>query len=290
MKKYSINRITNNIFCIDLPLNEKDIYTRAFIIKGEYAVLIGTGIRDSANDIVEAFEKVNISIGSLKFIFNTHGHYDHIGSNFTLKQFSGGMIAASSEAAKWIEDFDLQYKECYNRFPDIIEPSPDYKVDFYNKVGSPGNVDLKISGELTLDLGEKLLINVFPTPGHTSGDISFYEEKSKTLICGDALCGEGEFDLHPLFCYPKDFKKSVSKLEKLKIRNLLTSHYPVVKDDKVKDFFKSTKDYFEHVEKTVLDLNKKHKGNLLTISKNLCKKLKKKFSGQSVSDVSGFLE
>lgn len=290
MKKPSINRITNNIFCIDLPLNGKDIYTRSFIIKGEYTILIDTGIRDSANDIVEAFEMANISMGNLKFIFNTHGHFDHIGSNFTLKQFSGGMIAASANAAKWIEDFDLQYKECYNRFPDIIEPSPDYKIDFYNKVGSPGNVDLKFSGDLTLNLGDKLLINVLATPGHTGGDISFYEEKTKTLICGDALCGEGDFDLHPLFCYPKDYKKSVSKLEKLKVKNLLTSHYPIVKENEVKKFFESTKDYYNYVEKTVTELNKKHSGDLLKISKNLCKKLKKKFTVQSVCVVNGFLK
>ena len=290
MKKYQLTKITNSIYILDLPLDNDQSFTRSFIIKGDSAVLIDTGIRDSANDIVEAFDKVSLRMSDLKFIFNSHGHYDHIGSNQTLKQFSGALIVSSENAAVWIEDFDKNYNESYNLFPKLIGPSSEEKVDFYNKIGSPSKVDIKFNGELNINLGSGIILNVFPTPGHTDGDISFFEEKSKTLIIADALYGPGSSEMLPHFCHPKSYLKTLDMLEKMDSKTLLTSHFPVKTGEEVKEFFKETREYYRNIEKEFQELNKKTPGDLGKISKALSKKIKKKFSVQILCTVSGFLE
>jgi len=290
MKNFKLTKVTNSIFVLDLFLNENDDFTRSFIVNGNFSVLIDTGVRDSANDIVDAFSKTGFTIDNLKLIFNSHGHFDHIGSNHSIKQFSGGLIAAPKKAVKWIEDFDSQYNESLNRFPDILSISSEEKIDFYNKIGSPEKVDLQIEGEVTINLGKRIILNIYPSPGHTNADISFYETKSKTLIICDTILGEGINDYMPEINFPNDYLKTLEKLEKLEVKTLLTSHFPIIKDEKIKEYFKTSKDYFSKIEKLVKELNKKHKGDLEKITNETCKKLNKKFSIHALCTIEGFLK
>ena len=91
--------------------------------------------------VINFIEKENIT---LKYILNTHHHFDHIGGNIDLKNRYNSIVVG--------------YKDDVNRIPEIqvlLEDGQIWKAD---------NFEAKI-------------IHV---PGHTSGHISFHFFKEKT--------------------------------------------------------------------------------------------------------------
>ena len=112
--------------------------------------------------IINFIENNNIK---LKYILNTHHHYDHIGGNLELKKKYGSKIVA--------------FKNDKDRIPEI-----DVFVED-DQIWKANNFEAKI----------------YHIPGHTSGHIAFYFFNEKKIFTGDTLfslgCGrifEGTFE------------------------------------------------------------------------------------------------
>jgi len=127
-----------------------------------------------AEPIINFVESKNIK---LKFVLNTHHHYDHIGGNNDLKKKYKIKIVG--------------YKNDKERIPNI-----DILLE-NNKIWKSENFEAKI-------------IHI---PGHTSGHICFYFSKEKIAFTGDTLfslgCGrifEGTYE---------QMYNSLNKLKKL---------------------------------------------------------------------------
>jgi len=115
----------------------------------------------------------------LKYILNTHQHWDHVGGNLEIKAATGCQIIAS--------EFDR------NRIPGI---------------------DIAVAEGDTIELGKHKAQVIF-TPGHTSGHVAYHFADDELLFCGDTLfvmgCGrlfEGNAEqlwhsLQKLKCLPE---------------------------------------------------------------------------------------
>ena len=124
--------------------------------------------------IIDFIERNKIK---LKYILNTHHHYDHINGNLELKKKYGSKIVA--------------FEKDKNRIP---------KIDIFvrdNEIWKADNFEAKI----------------YHTPGHTRGHIAFHFFNEKKIFTGDTLfslgCGrifEGTF---------KEMFNSLSKFKKL---------------------------------------------------------------------------
>ena len=127
--------------------------------------------------IIDFIESNNIN---LKYILNTHHHFDHVGGNKELKKkYNSNVIGFKGDA---------------NRIPEI-----DILVDDQN-IWKKGNFEAKI----------------YHIPGHTSGHIAFHFFKEKKIFTGDTLfslgCGrifEGTYEqmfnsLKKIKTLPKD--------------------------------------------------------------------------------------
>ena len=124
--------------------------------------------------IINFVEKNNIK---LKYILNTHHHYDHIGGNLELKEKYGSKIVAFKDDKSRIPEIDV-----------LVQNNQIWKAD---------NFEAKI----------------YHTPGHTSGHIAFYFFNEKKIFTGDTLfslgCGrifEGTY---------KEMFNSLNKIKKL---------------------------------------------------------------------------
>ena len=105
-----------------------------------------------AKPIINFIEKENIN---LKYILNTHHHYDHIGGNKDLKKKYNSVV--------------IGYKDDASRIPGIeilLNNNQIWKAD---------NFEAKI-------------IHI---PGHTTGHISFHFFKEKLIFTGDTLFSLG---------------------------------------------------------------------------------------------------
>ena len=128
----------------------KDNYSYLVIDKSNNSACI---IDPSESDpIIEIIEKKKVN---LKFILNTHHHYDHVGGNEILKKKLGAKIIA--------------FKDDKNRIPFVDILLED------NEIWKNLNFEFK----------------VFHIPGHTSGHICFYFYKDNIVFSGDTLFSLG---------------------------------------------------------------------------------------------------
>ena len=180
--------------------------------------------------IIDFVEKKNIN---LKFILNTHHHYDHIGGNKDLKK-----------------KYDLNivgFKYDKNRIPEI-----DILVE-NNQIWSSDDFESKI-------------IHI---PGHTSGHICFYFEKEKIAFTGDTLfslgCGkifEGTYN---------QMFESLNKLKKLPIETkVYCGHEYTLKNS---EFCKKYEENNKNLKKKIIEIKHKLKNNLPTIPSTIKEEL-----------------
>ena len=130
-----------------------------------------------ANPVINFLEKKNVN---LKYILNTHHHFDHIGGNAELKKKYNSTVVGYKHDAKRIPGIDI-----------LVDDNQIWKAD---------NFEAKI----------------MHIPGHTTGHISFYFFNEKLIFTGDTLfslgCGkifEGTYEqmflsLNKLKKLPKD--------------------------------------------------------------------------------------
>ena len=105
-----------------------------------------------AKPVIKFIEKFNVD---LKYILNTHHHYDHVGGNIELKKrFNSKIIGFQGDK---------------NRIPGI---------------------DILVDNNQNW-IEENFQIKIYHIPGHTSGHICFYLPKEKMVFSGDTLFSLG---------------------------------------------------------------------------------------------------
>ena len=105
-----------------------------------------------AEPIIEYLEKTKIE---LKFILNTHHHYDHVGGNQKLKEKYGASVVG--------------YKDDKERIPGI---------------------DILVNDQETWK-HKNFEAKIIHIPGHTLGHICFYFHKNESVFTGDTLFSLG---------------------------------------------------------------------------------------------------
>ena len=124
----------------------QDNYTYLIINeKNNYACIVDPG---EAEPVIDFIKKKNIK---LKFIINTHHHYDHIGGNNDLKKKYKAKIVG--------------FKDDKHRIP---------------------NIDILVENN-QIWKGENFEAKIIHIPGHTTGHICFYFSKEKMIFTGDTL-------------------------------------------------------------------------------------------------------
>ena len=151
----------------------------SYIIFNEKTLLAAVVDPSEANPIFDQIEQDNLI---LKYIFNTHHHYDHVGGNQKLKEKYNCKV--------------IGFEKDKNRIP-------------YIDIGLKNNEKWK---------NELFECEVMHIPGHTSGHICIYIKQLNALFTGDTLfslgCGrlfEGTYNemyesLNTLKKFPYDTK------------------------------------------------------------------------------------
>lgn len=157
---------------------------------------------DAGYDRDSSFEPIMEAVGSSRVerIIITHGHVDHAGSAWRVKEAGGGEIVAHQD--------DL---------PSMKRRYPDREID---------NI---ISGPQTFPAGE-FDIRIIHTPGHTPGHITPMIESEGVFFSADLITGEGSSLVAPPEGNMKKYMASLRMTAQLPLKMILPGHGQVVTD------------------------------------------------------------
>jgi hydroxyacylglutathione hydrolase len=125
------------------------------------AVVIDPG--DDAGDILKVIREKGLKV---KYLVNTHGHFDHVGANKAVKDATGAEVLIHEADAPLLTD------------------AADQAIVFGMRVDPPPRPDRFVKHGDVINAGE-VALKVLHTPGHTPGGISLLEQGM--VFTGDAL-------------------------------------------------------------------------------------------------------
>jgi metallo-beta-lactamase class B len=179
-------------------------------------VLIDGDLAESAPEIAQHIRALGFRPQDIKFILNSHAHYDHAGGLAWLQRASGARVAASAWSARLLRQG--------NDLPD----DPQFGGALYPIAAVPA-VDTISDGQ-TVTVGDLALTAHF-TPGHTPGGTSWTwlsceNGRCLHIVYGDSLttvsADSYRFTDHPEML--AGFEKSFATLAALPCDILLTPH------------------------------------------------------------------
>ncbi|WP_229455861.1 subclass B3 metallo-beta-lactamase [Massilia sp. KIM] len=183
-------------------------------------VLIDGALPQSAPLIRKNIESLGFRMQDIKFILNSHPHFDHAGAIAELQRASGATVVASPAAAQVLREGT----------PGADDPQYDPNERFT----IPKVAEVKeIADGKSVTVGP-LRLNVVYTPGHTPGGTSWTWQSCEQGKCVDVVYADS---LTPVsaegFYYSGDgarpdisarFRKSIERIGKLKCDVLIAAH------------------------------------------------------------------
>lgn len=180
------------------PAVKLDRFVNVLLVYGEKEVgLIDSGVAGAEAAIFAYLHQTGRRSNSLKKLFLSHSHPDHLGAARAIQAETGCQIYAHPAERAWIEDTERQGRE---------RPVP----GFDDLVGGPVQVDHLLEDGDLIEIGAGIPINIRHTPGHSPGSISLHFPGESAIFTGDALPLPGAL---PIF---SDWQASVASLTGLK--------------------------------------------------------------------------
>jgi glyoxylase-like metal-dependent hydrolase (beta-lactamase superfamily II) len=193
-----------------------------YLIDGgdEFAIL-DIGYQDDVADVVELVRKMDFNLSHCAFLIATHADADHVQGLARAKELLKAKVAAHPLSIPAIEAGDTETTFARIAAQNIDMPLP------------PCKVDVPLNDGDVLTIGKKKL-EVWHTPGHTPGQLSF--KFGNLLFVGDNIYKDGcvgVIDAHHGSSIP-DYVKSLERIRSDDSEFLLPSHGPAFRrDDKL---------------------------------------------------------
>lgn len=176
------------------------VRTNCYLVKSGDEI----GIVDGGGDDEKILQAIKDLGGKPVWVVATHGHFDHVIS-----------------APKLTKTFNI---------PFYLHPKDQFlleRAEESAKKYAGMNVDLKSLKVQSLKEGMELKIGkdflqIWETPGHTPGGVSFYQAQGKMIFCGDVVFTKGVIGRTDLpHSLPEEGEKSLQRILSLPDETLL---------------------------------------------------------------------
>lgn len=192
-------------------------------------VLLDGGLEQSAAAIDANIRKLGFKTQDVKFILNSHGHFDHAGGIAALQRASGAMVVASPSGAQALmrgentpDDPQFGFGKAFNGFPEIE------------------NVR-EVSDSEVLTVGNIAVTAIF-TPGHTPGSTTWTWKSCEGATCRDIVYADSiSAAAAPGFKFTDKpevvalFRRSITRVAELPCDIVISTHPSATRlDEKLK--------------------------------------------------------
>lgn len=185
---------------------------------GSEFALIDVGFLDELAEVLELIRRMRFSLSACKMIIATHADADHTQGLSRAREVLKCKVVAHPKTVAPLEQGDEILTYARIDAQNIHIPMPPCKVD---QTIDEGDV---------LQIGDRTL-EVWSTPGHTAGQLSF--RMGDLLFCGDNIFRDGcvgVIDAH----HGSDLVDYIASLKRIRnsdARWLLPSHGPIFRKD-----------------------------------------------------------
>ena len=206
--------VIGNLKFLKIPFGTD--WTGVIFVDDEKKILIDSGALDSDVDnvLIPALKEEGYTLQDIDYLVNTHSHGDHIGGYARIRELAPNITVVAAESdRKNVEDPASLAIRTRGKYP-AVSPTP----QSYLK---------GVSVDLVLKEGEELadILTLIETPGHDGGCVCWYEGKTKTIITGDSLQGNGTDAQGIGFYQDLDaYRGSLLKLLDSDVENILCGH------------------------------------------------------------------
>jgi hydroxyacylglutathione hydrolase len=184
---------------------------------GEY-VLLDIGQSDALDDIIDLLRHLDFPLSKCQMIVATHADADHVQALAAARDRLKTKTAAHPHAAKVLKSGDL-----VQTYASI--PAQNFHIDL-----PPVKIDKTLDEGDVIRVGD-LELQVWHTPGHTPGQLSF--KLGDVLFTGDTLYADscvGAIDAHHGSSLP-DYLKSLKRILADDAKFVAPSHGPAFRKD-----------------------------------------------------------
>ena len=216
-------RLSENVYLVgggDLGFNishEFDCHVYVIDVGGELA-LIDAGAGVTIDPILENIHRDGLDAERLRYLILTHAHADHAGGARLWHEATGLEVAASAEAAQYLRDGDEEKVSL------AVAKEGGFYPKSYRFQACPVQHILREGKPFPLGGRE---IEVYETPGHCSGMLSFVfsDGGKRFLFDGDTVFHGGRVLLTNVWdCDVRQYVHSVGKLNDVAFDALLPGH------------------------------------------------------------------
>lgn len=187
------------------------------IDSGEGLILIDGALPQSAERIADSVRALGFDIRDVKWILNSHAHFDHAGGIAALRRMSGAKVAASPAGAKALRTGTAAKDDPQAGFGDSM------------RYPAPRDV-VTVADGATVVLG-KLTITARHTPGHTPGATTWTWRSCEEKRCVDVVYAESltavaapRFRFSADAARVKQFRRSIEKVRALPCEVMIPTH------------------------------------------------------------------
>ncbi len=253
--KFKRMKINNNIKSNSYKLHAIDglIQTIYLFEYSDKILLADCACRADLNRIEDFIEnKINRSMNDIKLAVVTHMHPDHAGLARKLRDKYDIPLATHYASDLWYSGFRGKLQHILDI---LMAKFVSYKKNNQTKLMWYPS---KIKADYILKDGDKLPFfddwEVVFTPGHTAHDISIYNSNNSIIYIADVVLKINDKFVLPFpVTIPKLMEKTLIKLSKLPVKEVIMAHGGQVK-------FQTSENFFKPLIKQVYE---KHKGVFL---------------------------
>lgn len=235
-------------------------YLYQYLLAGERSLLIDTGCANSPGEVILPYCRgIGFDPAQLDMILITHADVDHMGGNAAMRRAAPrAILACHRRDAAWIGSRETILTERYGWYRQF---GMDYPEEVWTwleaNIGPDVRVDLHLSGDEVLMLGDDRPVRVLHLPGHSPGHIGVYDEANRAAIITDAVLWKGLLDMEghlispPPYFVIDPYLQAIDRVLALDFDHLYTAHYDPMSGETARRWLHESKAHVQRTQEVV---------------------------------------
>jgi glyoxylase-like metal-dependent hydrolase (beta-lactamase superfamily II) len=229
-----------------------------YLFVGDHAsMLVDCGIDETPRRyLLPYLHEIGLAPERIRYVVTSHADFDHVGGNRSMLELAPqAVLMCHVLDQRLVEDMERIIVDRYE------EMGPEH--GFYESEESKAAmrsqartapVDLALSGGERVRLSDDWTVEIWHTPGHSRGHLTIYDPRSDSLVICDAalyhavLRADGAPAFPPTYRYVESYLATIQRLTAARPTQLLTSHYPIYRNDATLEFLAESRAFVERLD------------------------------------------